>query len=118
MIDVKKVVIGVVLLIVAIILIFLIVGNSAGDLIDAADTITEANNCSLGEGNDGVAFTYNATDKSCYNSTPAQAAQYVALQYDLPLNTLFGKSSILMLIFMAVILIISITIVIKGVKKK
>jgi hypothetical protein len=116
MVDVKKVAVGVILLVVFVILIFQLVGNSAGDLTSAAESITDANNCSDGTDSTGATFTYNQSSKFCVNSTDDKV--YLAGQIDLPLNTLFGSGGILMLIFMAVILIIAVMTVIKGMKDK
>ena len=115
-VDVKKVVIGLVLMIVFIILVFLLVGNSAESIIDAADSVTDANNCSLGSDAAGIPLSYNFTDKTCGNST--DGGLYTAGQFDLPLNSLFGRSGVLLLVFMAVILIVSIVVVLKGLKGK
>lgn len=116
MVDIKKVAVGVLLLIIFIILIFQLVGSSAADLRNAADSVTDANNCSTGTDSTGVPLVYNFTDKTCGNSTVGGI--YTAGQIDLPLNTLFGRSSVLLLIFMAVIFIIAIITTIKGIKQK
>lgn len=114
--DIKKVAVGLLLLIIFVILLFQIVGSSAFDLRNAADSVTDANNCSLGTDAAGETLTYNYTNKFCQNSSGGQA--YLAGQYDLPLNSLFGRSSVLLLIFMAVVLIIAVGTVIMGIKKK
>lgn len=116
MVDFKKVVIGLILLIVFIILIFQLVGSSAGELKASADSITDANNCSTGNDAAGIPLVFNVSDKACSNSTGN--SQYTAGQFDLPLNTLFGRNSVLLLVFMAVIFMVAIFTVIKGIKDK
>ena len=112
----KKIMVGVILLIVFIILIFQLVGNSAPELTDAADSITDANNCSTGSDSTGTPLSYNFTSKGCFNSTGDEL--YTAGQFDLPLNALFGRSSVLLLVFMVVIFIVALFTVMRGLKDK
>lgn len=99
-----KIITAIVIIIVTIVVLFNIIGNTAGDLTDAADSITDANNCSEETDNTGVKLTYNSTDGYCLNSSGGEV--YLAGQYDLPLNTLFGSGSIVMLILMAVLFLV------------
>ncbi len=117
MVDIKKVVVGILLLIVFVILLFSLIGGTAGDLTNAADSVTDANNCSLGASDSPQGLlTYNITDKFCYNASTQ--AVYLAGQFDLPLNSLFSSGGVLMLIFMVAIFLIAIFTVLKGMKDK
>lgn len=115
-VDIKKVIIGVILVIVLILVYFNIVGSTATDIQGSADSITDANNCSLGTDLDGIKLTYNITDKFCYNSTIAPL--YLAGQFNLPLNSLFGRNSVIILSLMAGLFIVIMFIVLKGFKGK
>ena len=117
MVDMKKVLVGLLLLVIFIILVFQFLGSSATDLRDAADSVTDANNCSL-HSQEGEIGIYNFTDKVCYNGTSGGQALYTAKQFDLPLSTLFGRSGVLLLIFMSVMLIMVVVTVMKGIKDK
>lgn len=110
--------IGIISVIIVVVIIFSFVGTSSSNLITGANSITDANNCSEDTYSDstGVELTYNITDKYCYNSTGS--ALYVAGQYDLPLNSLFSSSGVLLIMLMASILILIIGITIKFGKKQ
>ena len=114
--NIKVVVIALVTLLVAFIVIFSIIGGSSGELRASADSITDANNCSDGTDTTGTTLGYNFTTKYCSNSTGNDL--YVAGQYDLPLNALFSRSGVVLLIFMAAILIFLIGIGLHTFKKK
>lgn len=110
--DKTKFIVGVVLLIVAIIIIFSFIGGSSAELTSAADSITDANNCS-----EGTDLVYNISDKYCYNSTGTNQI-YEAGQYDLPLNTLFSSTGVVLLVLMAAFLIFVVVLVLKFGKKQ
>lgn len=114
-INLKVIIVTVVALILAFVITFNIIGNSSTTLTSAADSITDANNCSEGTDTTGTAQTYNFTDKNCYNTT---SVTYTAGQYDLPLNTLFSRGGVVILVFMAMILIALVIIGLTSFKKK
>ena len=71
-----------------------IISGTSSDLIDAADSITDANNCSQFTG-----WEYNITGKTCTNTT--SGFEQTAGQIDLPLNAFFSSSGITYLVLMA-----------------
>ena len=111
-INTKVILISIVSLVVFIILIFSLIGDTSSDLIDAADSVTDANNCSLGSDTVGTALTYNLTNKFCTNTTGSSL--YLAGQYDLPLNSLFSNNGIILLILMAGLFILILVVVMKN----
>jgi len=113
--NTKTLTTSIILLIVAIIVVFNIVGNTSTNLQGGAESITDANNCSGGVDGTGTTLYYNISDKYCYNSTTGREG--LAGQYDLPLNTLFSPSGIVLLVFMASILILMFMLSLKGIKK-
>ena len=106
----NKILTIIIMAIIGIVIIFNIVGNSATTIIDSADSITDANNCTEDKVTDtnSVALFYNYSDKYCYNVSPGSdgGKQYLAGQYDLPINTLFGRSSVALLVFMGMLLLV------------
>ena len=112
----KGFLIALVLVIVLFIVVFSIIGGTAENLTDAGDSITDANNCSLGTDAVGSKLVYNISDKYCHNSSGYQ--EYVAKQYDLPLNTLFSSSGVVLLILMASLLIVLIILALKFGRKE
>lgn len=90
------------LAILGIVLVFIVLVSSLGSLAptitDAAESITDANNCSESTDSAGVELTYNLTNGYCYNSTGTNL--FLAGQYDLPLNGLFSSSGVMVLILM------------------
>jgi len=117
--NIKVLLTALIFLIVTIVVVFTFVGNSAGELNTAEESITDANNCSshtdLGEGTKAI---YNTTDDTCYSGNSTGEKLYLAGQYDLPLNTLFGTSGVLMLVMMASIMIFIVVISLKSIRKK
>lgn len=116
--NTQKIMTVVLTMIIAVIIIFQFVGTSSDDIVDAADSITDATNCSDGEGVNGEAMFYNASLDLCVNDTPDVGDENysirnsTALDYDLPLNSLFSSSGVLILILMAGILIFIVKLVI------
>lgn len=110
-----KIITTIIIIVVAIVVLFSIIGGTANDLTDAADSITDANNCSEGTDTTGAELTYNISSGYCLNSSGGN--QYVAGQYDLPLNGLFDASGVVLLILMAVLFMIILGIAFYGIKK-
>lgn len=106
--------------IILIVLILSVIANLNSSLGDGADSITDANDCSTRSDTNGNALIYNITDKWCYNTTASAGnttgAVILAGQYDLPLNTLFGRTGVTLLIVMAGLFILLISVALK--KKK
>ena len=107
----KALITGIVLVIVAIIVIFTIVGNTAADIKDASESITDANNCTDGSDAAGTAWFYNSTGVSCANAT--NGSIYPAGYNRLPLSNLFATNSVIILVFMSAIFLTSLILVIK-----
>lgn len=99
----KGFIVAILTTIIAVVVIFNFIGTASSNLIDSADSITDANNCSEGVDATGTPLVYNYTDKTCGNSTAN--GLYTAKQYDLPLNTLFSRSGVTLLITMSGLLI-------------
>ena len=110
--KISKAFMPVLIAIIAIIVIFNLVGSSSTQLTGGGDSITDANNCSEGVDNNDVALVYNITDKYCYNTSPDETGgkDSIAEQYDLPLNSLFSSNGIVLLILMAAVLLTIISI--------
>lgn len=103
-----KIITAIIMMIVGIIVIFSIIGGMSSSIKEGAESITDANNCSLGKDANSAELEYNITNKYCYNTTgnvTARGNVYLAGQYDLPLNSLYGSSGVVILILMAVLLI-------------
>ena len=117
-VNMKGLLVAILLVIIAFIVIFNFVGTSSTELTTAAESITDANNCSESTTHDstGAALTYNQTSKYCINSTGNDV--FLAKQYDLPLNSLFGASGVALLVLMASILIFLIVLALKSFKGK
>lgn len=111
----NSVMVGIVTLIVAIIIIFNVVGNSANNITDAADAVQYATNCSDGVGVNGESLYYNSTLDLCVNDskTGANCRNSTATHYNLPIESLFGASGVLLLVFMAGLLLFVVRIVLK-----
>ncbi len=118
--KITKILLPIILVIVSIIIIFSFVGDSSTELVNSANSITDANNCSRGVDAAGVTLFYNITDKFCYNTTPDATGgkDSIAGQFDLPLNTLFSSSGVVLLVLMAMLLVFVIVVIIKGLKGK
>ncbi len=114
--DVNKWTIAIVLLVVALVVAMTFIGSSSKELTDAADSITEANNCSEGEDNAGIKEYLNVTDGTCHNSTGT--IPNARGDYDLPLNSLFSSSGVVLLVLMAALLIFLIALSLGFFKKK
>ena len=89
--------------IIAVVIIFTFVGGSGKTITDAGNTITNANNCSESVDGAGIPHVWNETSRLCDNST---GGNVTAALYNLPLNTLFGGSGVLILILMSMILLL------------
>lgn len=109
--EAMKKVFAVIMVIITVIIVMNIIGHTAGPLKEGADGITEAHNCSEGEDNTGATLTYNSSNGFCLNSTGDK--EYAAGYYDLPMNSLFGKTGVVFLCLMAGLLIGLITLVLK-----
>lgn len=119
MLDANKMILGIIFLVVIIVVAMSFIGSSSKELTDAADSITDANNCSLGSDASGT-FWYNITDKFCYNSTNVRAnatSLYEARQFDLPLNSLYSRTGVVLLVMMAALLLVLIGVSLKFFKK-
>ena len=117
----NTIMISVILIIVAVVVIFQFVGTSSSDLAAAGNSITDANNCSEEVNSSvydstGAVLTYDQSTKYCQNSTGDDF--YVAGQYDLPLNGLFGSSGVAFLVMMAAILVFVVVLLLKRMRGK
>lgn len=119
MVNIKGAIAGIIAFVVVLVIVFTFISNSTGDLTRATDSVTDANNCSDGTDTEGTTLKYNASNGYCYNTSAGNDTQmYLAEQYDLPLNSLFGSSGMLMMIMMASILLLIIGISLKFKLKK
>lgn len=124
----EKTIATIILTIVAIVLIFNIVGGTSENLKEGAEGVSEANNCSVSsDPNLDTSLWYNSTDQSCYNGTESTTTRnecssipeyncskvHGAELYSLPLSSLFSPSGVIMLIVMAGILISVVAFVLK-----
>lgn len=110
MVD-SKLIGGIVLLIVGIVIIFNIVGETSSNLVSGSESV--AYNCSL------ASEWYNATDGYCYYENTSQYDATTPAGTDhLPLSALFRPTSVLMIVLMAGILLTIVMLVLRQVKYK
>ena len=95
----------VIMIVVTIVILFSILGGTQGELVNAGDSITKANNCTLSKDTGGGAMTYNKTSDVCQNSSGG-IDPVTPDKYRLPLNGLFGSTGVVLLILMAVLFLI------------
>ena len=117
-INPKSKIISVVLLIVAIIVVFQIVGNSSTDLSESGDAITQANGCNRFDDAAGTPSVYNVTDGLCHNSSGVADDRIGNQQTTMPLNNLFAANGIVFLIFMSGVLLMILIVSLKTIKDK
>ena len=103
--EIKKSVIGVVLLIVFLVIAMTIVGSTIDDVQDAADSSPDIT-C-------GGNTTWDSTDNRCEDSTGVTYAATGAL----PLHSLFSGSGVLLLVLMAAIFIGLMLVILRQMKK-
>ena len=117
-INAKQKITAVLLVIIAIIVVFSIVGSTSNDLSDSGDAITDANGCDRIEDSAGELMTFNTSSRNCINSTGNDDIATGNQVNTLPLNNLFASNGVIFLIFMAGVLLMVIIMVLKGVKGK
>lgn len=101
--EVKSWITFAILGIVGIVVSLTIIGGFAQPIREGAQAINYPNNCSEGEDNTGVAYSFNYSDSYCYNSTTGKV--YLAKSYALPLSGLFTPSGITVTILMIALFI-------------
>ena len=115
----EKVIVSAVTVVIAIILIFSIIAGISTTLRQGAESVTEANNCSLSLDGAGTSHWYNITDGFCWNSTGADGTGVPEFDggKSLPLASMFSSGGVLILILMGSFLLLLIGIALKGAKK-
>ena len=111
--EIKAKIMTVLTVILGIVVLFLVIGNLAPTIAESGDSITDANNCSEYDDANGNALEYNITDKYCYSGNATGNKIGLAGQYDLPLNSLFGRSGVILTIVMISLFIGIITLALK-----
>lgn len=115
-----KIIAKIVMVVVAIVLVISVLGGMSEQLKTAGHSISDANNCSEATDTNFAAAgaVYNHTDGYCYNTTANGGGKgYLAKQYDLPINTLFGANGAVLFIIMAFMLLFIVFLALKGFKK-
>lgn len=102
--DKNKIFIASITIIIAFVVFLKVIGDSVDVLKDSADIASEPNICSRTLGVNGETLHYNYTNKHCDNDTNVSVITTNVLR-QLPLNALFSRSGIILLIFFAVLLI-------------
>lgn len=112
---------GIIFIVILIVVILNIISGMSTSITDAGDAVTNPNNCS--DANDvnfgNTPAVYNITDGYCYNDSSVGGGKgYEALEYQLPLRTLYGSSGVILLVLMASLLILLIGVSLYALKRK
>jgi len=109
--------IAVIMVILAVILIFQIVGGSANTMINATYELTDATSCEDNVGNQSEQLYYNTSSGNCHNISGEETGIYYEQDYDLPLENLFSSSGVVLIVFMASIFIFVIVLMLRKIRK-
>ncbi len=109
-----KTIVLITLIIVTMIVLFGIIAGTSGDLVNAGNSITSASNCSLYPvDEDGARTTLDKTVSTVNCTNSSGVTPHTALEYNLPLEGLFGAGGVVMLVLMASLLLVMIFVAMK-----
>ena len=117
-----KLIFGLLGLVILVVVVFSLIGNTTSDISAGADSIYYASNCTEGKDNASLTLTYNITDGNCYGwNDTAQNMRHIyydATEYNLPLKGLFSSTGVVVLVLMAGLMIFLISVVLRKPKLK